>query len=166
VSLVGFQATNHRQQVARRGVCDRTNTRCTPDSVWQSIAAEFGPFDLDVAASAENARCSRFYTIDDDGLVQPWEGRVWCNPPFSNLGPWVEKATRESTRAARIVMLLPANRTEQRWWQTYIEPYRDRPGSTLTTRFLAGRLEFGPPAKDGKGSRPPFGCVLLVWEAA
>ena len=28
------------------------------------------------------------YTVIDNGLDQPWEGRVWCNPPFSNTAPF------------------------------------------------------------------------------
>jgi hypothetical protein len=39
-------------------------------------------------------------------------------------------------KAELIVMLLPANRTEQGWWQKHIEPFRDRAMSRLTTEFL------------------------------
>ena len=62
-------------------------------------------------------------------------------------------------------MLLPANRPEQPWWQTWVEPYRDRPGSPLTVRFLPGRLRFiKPGATEIKpNERPPFGCCLLIW---
>ena len=31
------------------------------------------------------------WTKDDDGLVQPWHGFVWCNPPFSNATPWADR---------------------------------------------------------------------------
>lgn len=64
-------------------------------------------------------------------------------------------------------MLLPANRTEQQWWQLLVEPYRDRPGSPLTVRFLPGRMRFLKPGQTavGPNQRPPFGCVLLVWDA-
>lgn len=46
-----------------------------------------------------------------------------------------------------------------------IEPFRDRAGSPLTTRFMQGRLRFTKPGQTAveKGSRPPFGCVVLVW---
>lgn len=91
---------------------------------------------------------------------------VWCNPPYSTLRPWVEKAWREC-HDALIVMILPANRTEQRWWQELVEPWRDR-GLGFSVRFLPGRIRFIAAGAEGigKNERPPFGCVLLVWDNA
>lgn len=66
---------------------------------------------------------------------------MWCNPPYSNCGEWVEKAWAEQ-EAELVVMLLPANRTEQKWWQEMVEPFRDRPDSPLRTEFIAGRIRF------------------------
>lgn len=74
------------------------------------------------------------------------------------------KAWREIS-AELIVMLLPANRTEQGWWQEYIERFRDRPNSRLKVEFLPGRIRFIKPGKTvvGPNERPPFGCVLCIW---
>lgn len=166
MSLVGVRAKNHHQQVTRRGPDQRVNTRTTPEAVWQSVETEFGPFTLDAAASKENTRCEAYFDLEADGLVRVWSGKVWCNPPYSDLAHWVAKAADEAKHCQVIVMLIPANRTEQKWWHAYVEPVRDRQGSNLKTRFLPGRLEFGPPAKDGKGNRPPFGCALLIWTGA
>jgi len=101
----------------------------------------------------------------DDGLSRSWEGeRVWCNPPYSNIGPWVLKAWL--SRADIVVMILPANRCEQSFWQVLVEPFRDR-GLGLRTRFLAGRTRFIRANSDriGPNERPPFGCVLLIFDA-
>ena len=52
-------------------------------------------FDIDVCALPENAKCKRFYTPDDDGLLQPWKGTCWLNPPYGRKGKicrWIEKA--------------------------------------------------------------------------
>lgn len=68
--------------------------------------------------------------------------------------------------AWQIVMLLPANRTEQSWWQELVEPHRDRPGSPLRTEFIRGRQRFVRASSYAveENQRPPFGCVLLIWE--
>ena len=167
MSLVRYKARNHRQQIAARGGADETvDDRATTPEDFQRFSDWLGPFTIDVAAAAHNAKCSRYYTFADDGLRQSWEGeRVWCNPPFSRIGAWVEKAWREHRYTDGIAMLLPANRTEQAWWQHWIEPHRDRPGSPLSVLFLPGRMRFiksGATAV-GPNERPPFGCCLAAW---
>lgn len=137
---------------------------------WCKRVAKVDAFDLDAAACAEAHVAERYFTAEDDGLKQPWTGRVWCNPPYSDIGPWVEKAWTEieSGRCLLVAMLLPATRTEQAWWQQLVEPYRDVPpvdGIALSTHFLPGRQRFGIPGNPlgiGVGS-PPFGCVLLLF---
>jgi len=168
--LVGFKGRNHPQQVGKNGAKDQVDDRGTDPEFFAELAALFGGFTLDVAAAAHNAKCEAFYSIEDDGLTQPWSGRVWCNPPYSNLAGWVRKAWSEWGRGEceRIVMLLPANRCEQGWWQDHVEPERDREGSPLRTAFLRGRLRFikAGATEIKPNERPPFGCVLLIWEAA
>ena len=90
----------------------------TPDSLFEKLDREFR-FTLDVCALPENAKCSRFFTPDDDGLLQPWQGVVWCNPPYGNrINDWCEKAFRESHNGATVVILLPA-RTDTRWFHIF-----------------------------------------------
>jgi phage N-6-adenine-methyltransferase len=163
MSLVGFSARNHPQQTTS-GADDSADDRATTADVFDPLMAEFG-FTIDVAAAAHNTKCKRYYDRVTDGLAQSWAGeRVWCNPPFSDLRPWVEKAWKDT--AELVVMLLPANRTEQTFWQDLIEPWRDRPGSPLTVRFIAGRIRFLSPHERvvAANGRPPFGCCLLIWD--
>jgi phage N-6-adenine-methyltransferase len=172
MSLVGFKARNHRQQVGKRGANPFVDDRETTPEVFEPLHERF-EFTLDVAASAENAKLPRYFTADDDGLAQPWGGeRVWCNPPYSRIEPWCEKAWAEIADdghgyrpggAELVVMLLPANRTEQKWWQRWIEP--GRRAGTIAVEFLPGRMRFIPPGEDSvaPNSRPPFGCCLVIW---
>lgn len=165
MSLVGYQARNHPQQTGRRGPRPEVDDRGTAPEIFGPLMARF---TVDVAASAANAKCPRFYTVADDGLSRSWAGeRVWCNPPYSDIRPWVAKAWA-SPGAELVVMLLPANRTEQQWWQRLVEPYRDRPGSPLRSEFLPGRPRFVAPGRGriGANERPPFGCCLLIWQGA
>lgn len=163
--LIGFRARNHRQQVLLRGANPQVDDRATTPENFDPLEARFG-FTIDVAASARNRKVERFYTVEDDGLAQSWaDERVWCNPPYSNIAEWVEKAWSELA-CPLVVMLLPANRTEQGWWQTMVEPFRDRVGSPLRTEFLAGRLRFIAHDRERvePNERPPFGCVLLIFD--
>lgn len=168
MSVLGYRGRNHPQQTARRGSIDEVDDRGTPPEFFAQLDAVHR-FTVDVAAASHNARCARYFTRADDGLAQPWGGEsVWCNPPYSAITPWVVKAWAEHHRARSIVMLLPANRTEQRWWQDLVEPHRDRTGSPLSVEFLAGRLRFIKPGQTviGPNERPPFGCCLLRWTSA
>lgn len=132
---------------------------------WCMERAGVDAFDLDVAACAESHHAQLYFTKADDGLQRTWAGRVWCNPPYSDIAPWVAKAW-ESIRAGTVsvvAMLIPATRTEQAWWQKDVEPHRDRRG-VLRSYFLPGRTSFARPGSGGVGqSGAPFGCVLLVW---
>ena len=170
MSLVGFKAQNHGQQVAKRGALDVVDDRGTDPEFFAKMSERFGPFDLDAAASPANAKCERFYTLEDNALEQPWSGRVWCNPPYSDLRAWTKKARLEYVfgQADLIVMLLPANRTEQLWWQENVEPFRDRADSDMRVEFLPGRMRFERPGAviGPKGDRPPFGCCLVIWGAS
>ena len=167
MSLVRFQAKNHRQQVAARaGADDSVDDRATTIEDFERFDEALGPFTLDVAAAAHNTKCDRYFTYAENGLKQSWAGeRVWCNPPYSRIGHWVDKAWREHETANGIAMLLPANRTEQGWWQQMVEPTRDRPGSPLRVLFLPGRMRFIKAGAErvGPNERPPFGCCLLTW---
>ncbi len=171
MSVVGYKARNHPQQVASHGARPDIDDRATPPEVFGPLQDRFG-FTVDAAASAANAKCERFWTVDDDGLAQPWIGeRVFCNPPYSfpNIPAFVAKAWQEwkDGGPGLIVMLVPANRTEQVWWQEMIEPYRDLPDSDLHVEFLPSRMRFLTPGQTevGPDERPPFGCCLLIWEA-
>lgn len=77
----------------------------TPKDLFEELDAEFR-FDLDAASTHENALCERHYTVVEDGLEMPWEGSVWCNPPYGRgIGKWVRKAAESNLggghRAAR-----------------------------------------------------------------
>lgn len=123
----------------------------TPQGLFDQLNDEFG-FTVDVAATATNAKCARFYTIEDDGISQDWDGEVvWCNPPFGpQLEHWVYKA---ATSTATTVMLLPA-RTDVRWFHDVVL-------GRAEIRFIRGRIKF-----EGARWTAPFPCMLLVFRNA
>lgn len=121
----------------------------TPQSLFDDLNLEFN-FTLDPAATKENAKCTKFFTLEDDGLIQDWsKERVFCNPPYGRvIGMWVKKMATEEVEIC--VGLLPA-RTDTRWFHEYIY-------NKAEIRFLQGRIKFG----DSKNSAP-FPSMIVVW---
>lgn len=127
-----------------------TDMWATPQDFFDKLDQEFH-FTLDACATADNAKCKKFWGPEDDGLKQSWEGTVWCNPPYGrDIGKWVAKAVRSALEGATVVMLLPA-RTDTRWFHKWI--YR-----RAEVRYVPGRLKFG----DGKNSAP-FPSMVCIF---
>ena len=124
----------------------------TPQDFYEKLNQEFH-FTLDQAASAENAKCSNYYTEADDGLSKDWSDNVvFCNPPYGRQLPkWIEKCYYESQKPnTTVVMLIPA-RTDTKAFHTYIYHKAE-------IRFIKGRLKFG----DGKNSAPFPSMVVIM----
>jgi DNA N-6-adenine-methyltransferase (Dam) len=63
----------------------------TPRWVFDAMGLTF---DIDVAAPAggpAHVPARTFYTAEQDGLTMPWDGLIWCNPPYSRFRPWAER---------------------------------------------------------------------------
>jgi phage N-6-adenine-methyltransferase len=106
----------------------------TPHELFNQLNGEFG-FELDVCATAENAKCGHFYSPEQDGLKQPWRGVCWMNPPYGSALPaWMAKAYASSLDGATVVCLVPA-RTDTRWWHDF--------AMRGEIRLVQGRLRFG-----------------------
>lgn len=83
----------------------RNDNFSTPDYLYQSLEREFG-LTLDP--------CPLNPEPDTDGLALDWTGEViFCNPPWSNPLPWIEKAL---TSRCITVFVLPA-RTDTEWFR-------------------------------------------------
>lgn len=68
-----------------------TNDHYTPKWVFDLLGVTF---DIDVAAPAGGVPwipARQSYSQIDNGLTQPWYGLVWCNPPYSDILPWVRR---------------------------------------------------------------------------
>lgn len=73
-----------------------TDMWATPQDFFDNLNNEFR-FEIDVCATAENAKCKTFYTKEQNGLEMPWNGVCWCNPPYGReIGKWVERAYTSS----------------------------------------------------------------------
>lgn len=120
----------------------------TPPEIIKAL----GKFDLDPCAPVIRpwSMAKRHYTKDDDGLVQPWKGRVWLNPPFSLEWPqWVEKLAKHGNGIA-----LLAARTETR---QFFRLVWDRANAVL---FLRGRPHFY--YVDGRRAKANSGAPICL----
>lgn len=129
-----------------------TDQWATPQDFFDKLNAEFH-FTLDPCASPENAKCQKYYTKEQDGLIQDWGGEiVFCNPPYGKaIKDWVRKCHEESKKpGTKVVMLIPA-RTDTTYFHDYIY-------GQATLRFIRGRLKFG----DAKQSAP-FPSMIVVF---
>jgi hypothetical protein len=112
------------------------------------ILSVLGPFDLDPCAPIirpwDTAR--KHFTIKDNGLLQPWEGFVWCNPPYGKeTAAWLNKMALHNNGIALIFA-----RTETSMFVTYVWEY------ATSVLFLYGRIFFyyvdGSQAKANSGA--------------
>ena len=86
-----------------------------------------------------------------DGLLTPWNGTAFVNPPFGDLAAWVEKARHEhAKRRTQVVLLLPA-RTDTRYWHDHIS-------HSAAICFWRGRMRFL-----GATASAPFPTALVYW---
>jgi phage N-6-adenine-methyltransferase len=129
-----------------------TDLWATPQDFFDRINAEFG-FSLDVCATPNNAKCSCYFTVEDDGLAQEWAGTCWMNPPYGReIDKWMRKAWESSLEGATVVCLVPA-RTDTRWWHDY--------AMRGEIRFIKGRLKFGAATTSA-----PFPSAIVIFRPA
>jgi phage N-6-adenine-methyltransferase len=122
----------------------------TPQSLFDKLNSVF-KFETDVCATAENAKCKKFFSKAENGLEQDWTGVCWMNPPYGReISKWVKKAYESAVKnGATVVCLLPA-RVDTSWWHKYCIK-----GEVF---FIKGRLKFG----NSKNSAP-FPSALVVF---
>lgn len=116
----------------------------TPPEIIDAL----GKFDLDPCSPIGRPwpTAAQHYTIVDDGLKQPWTGRVWCNPPYGlEAARWLNRLAAHGDGIALIFA-----RTETRMFFEHVWSKAD------ALLFIEGRLHFhhvdGSRAKANSGA--------------
>ncbi len=122
----------------------------TPQDLFDDLDVRFH-FQTDVCATPQNAKCRRFFTKEQNGLLQDWGGICWMNPPYGRgIGQWMQKAYESAQAGATVVCLVPA-RTDTAWWHDY--------AMRGEVTFIRGRLKFG-----NARNSAPFPSALVVFK--
>ena len=124
----------------------------TPPEIFNYYNSRFN-FSVDVAASDENHLCARYITEKQDALVTSWYqagvndgGYVWCNPPYSNPLPFVERCIYYSQQGIGSVILVNHDMSVQ--WARLIVKYASElnifiaSGSKADKTYRNGRIAF------------------------
>lgn len=94
----------------------------------------------------------KFYTIEDDGLVSPWSGLVWCNPPYGkHTSDWLKKMHQHRNGVSLVFA-----RTDCKWFHDYV-------AKADAILFLSGRIKFVDGLGKTGGSGAGSGSMLISW---
>lgn len=130
-----------------------SDVELTPPEVFEPLLASFerDAFDLDPCSNAQSlVPAKRRIMPPDDGLSVPWHGLIWCNPPYSDPMPWMERCAEHDA-----VALVKID-TSARWWKRHIWPHAQH------VIFLSDRVGFIKPG-ESKRSKAPFPSALVFW---
>ena len=150
--------------------------RVTPDDLFNLLNREFN-FDLDAAASAENTKCAAYLDEELNALTCDWVGvglaksrlggfvrlygdagespfSIFCNPPWSDPAPWLEKAYNEAQKSANAVVVVILHQT----WSAGVAPWLLK---ATEIRQLIGRPQFVTPGV--ANSSNPRDCQIIIF---
>jgi phage N-6-adenine-methyltransferase len=130
----------------------------TPVEIFNALDLEFG-FYLDAAANWNNTLCSQYINEGRNALECDWvsHGAIWCNPPYSDITPWVKKAAEQClVQLQVVVMLVPAD-VSVGWFSLAMR-------SVDEVRFVIdGRIQFTPEENTDRRLSNPKGSMLFIW---
>ena len=106
----------------------------TPIELFKVLNDEFA-FTIDLCADENNKKVDKYYSEEENSLIQDWKGVCWMNPPYKDMKNWIIKAYEESVKHNSIIVCLIPARTNTRWWHEYCMKGE--------IRFIKGRPKFG-----------------------
>lgn len=129
----------------KSGKADYSDEWYTPPHIVQAL----GAFDLDPSAGPMDHAKHNIRWPEQCGLESTWFGRVWLNPPYSNVHLWLEKFIAHGNGIA-----LVNARPETLWFQRLV-------ANSTAIQWLRGRVQFQRP--EGPSKHPTVGSVLVAY---
>ena len=128
---------NQLARTAQRTVIDTSLPPSQRNDRWLTpltVIEALGEFDLDPCGAPDHPTARRVYVQEDgdDGLVDPWFGRVWLNPPYGrSMRIWVERLAAHGTGTALVPVAAGT-----KLWQEVVFPYAS------AVHFYRHRIKF------------------------
>jgi hypothetical protein len=125
----------------------------TPPFIFHALGLEF---DLDPASPMSGPLpwipAKRHYTMRENGLLQPWRGRVWLNPPYGpGTAEWLKKADQHRNGVALVFA-----RSDTEWFHRYAV-------NADAMLFVKGRVQFVDKTGRAGGPGSTTGSLMLAW---
>lgn len=127
----------------------QTDVWLTPPWVFEQLEIKF---DLDPCCIPHmpwRTASTMFADGHTDGLTEPWHGRVWLNPPYSEVGRWMSRMSKHGDGIAMVFA-----RTETKWW------FSDVWNRASTILFMRSRPHFHH--ADGQRAKGNSGCPVAL----
>ena len=150
----------HHGPMMKAGHDDEDNEYATPPELWRALEPPSG-WNTDPCSGAESTPIAPIrFDKGDNGVVQPWPGDVFVNPPWSDESGqgsaktrWLTKARSEanSDSTDSVVVLLPSD-TSAGWFHEHAM------AADLVCFYGPGRVSF-----EGAGRNPSFGLLIVVY---
>lgn len=124
----------------------------TPKWIFDAIGLRFDLDPCQPIGGIDWIPADRYLTIEDDGLLTPWHGRVWLNPPYGKLTKqWLEKMHNHRNGISLVFA-----RTDCAWFHSYC-------AKADAILFLSGRIKFVDGLQVTAGNGPGSGSMLIAW---
>lgn len=155
-SLESRSATDPSVQsvvTTRKGIGGHTSPNRGATDSWitpKEIIDAIGPFDLDPCECIPQPwRCAEF-AYQRNGLDEPWFGRVWLNPPYSEVWKWMDRLAIHGRGTALIFARTEVKGFVEQVWR-----------KASAVMFLHGRLFFHhPDGSRAKGNSGGPSCLV------
>ena len=121
----------------------------TPKDLYDKLNAEFH-FNFDPCPI-------EWKDGDPDGLAIEWGSASFCNPPYSKVSLWIEKAHSEWKKGKTVVMLMNAI-TDTKAFHKYIY-------NQAELRFIQGRITFINPREPTKKAPNVKPSMLVIYKS-
>ena len=133
----------------------------TPPAIYEPLLKYFkrDKFDIDVCCTDENIPAAKYYTKEENGLIQPWHGLCFCNPPWNKSIKFVKKALEEieKDRSTEVIFVLSSDKMYINYVQ---DSFLNNPDCVFLV--LRGKQGFIIPGQEHEPLKPSVGTMIAI----